>query len=153
MNSPQSTSHQVLRIIDANFNRVGEGLRLLEEIARLLLDDAALTQQLKTMRHELIKGDISFQQQLLQSRNSEGDVGIDLEAPGEEKGRELPVVLVANARRVQESLRTLEELAKIPDTAPELDPEKFKRARFDLYTIEQKLMSGLQGKKFPANNK
>ena len=138
-----SNQSQTLRIIDANFNRVGEGLRLLEEIARLLLNDAALTQQLKTMRHELIRSDYSFQQQLLQSRNSESDVGIDIEVPGEEKERKLPVVLVANSRRVQESLRTLEELAKIPGTASKLDSEKFKQARFNLYTIEQKLLSKL----------
>ncbi len=136
-------SHQTLRIIDANLNRVGEGLRLLEEIARLLLNDAGLTQQLKTMRHELIRGDYSFQQQLLQSRNSESDVGTDIEVPGEEQERELPMVLVANSRRVQESLRTLEELAKVPGTIPKLDSEKFKQARFELYTIEQKLLSKL----------
>ncbi len=138
-----SNQSQTLRIIDANLNRVGEGLRLLEEVARLLLDDAALTQQLKTMRHELIISDSSFQQQLLQSRNSESDVGIDIEVPGEEKEKELPMVLVANSRRVQESLRTLEELAKVPGTTSKLDSEKFKQARFNLYTIEQKLMSRL----------
>ncbi len=143
MTSPEAMSEKTLRIIDANLNRLGEGLRLLEEIARLLLNDAALTQQLKTMRHELIIGDSSFQQQLLQSRDSKGDVGIDIEVPGEEKERELPMVLVANARRVQESLRTLEELAKVPGTAARLDSEKFKQARFNLYTIEQKLLSKL----------
>ncbi|MFC1943635.1 thiamine phosphate synthase, partial [Chloroflexota bacterium] len=132
-----------LRIIDASLNRTGEGLRLLEDIARLLLNDAALTQQLKTMRHELIRSDRSFQQQLLQSRNAEGDVGVNIEVPGEEKERELPMVLVANARRVQESLRTLEELAKVPGTTPKLDSEKFKQARFNLYTIERKLLSKL----------
>jgi len=95
------------------------------------------------MRHQLIIGGRSFQQQLLQSRNSEGDVGVDIEVAGEEKERELPMALVANARRVQESLRTLEELAKVPGTTPELDPEKFKQARFALYTIEQKLLSRL----------
>ena len=31
-----------LRIIDANLNRVAEGLRVLEDVARLALDDAAL---------------------------------------------------------------------------------------------------------------
>ena len=36
-------SEQRLRIIDANLNRAGEGLHLLEEIARLMLDDAELT--------------------------------------------------------------------------------------------------------------
>jgi len=136
---------RTLRIIDANLNRVGEGLRLLEEIARLLLNDAALTQQLKTMRHELVRGDYSLQQQLLQSRNSQGDVGVNIEVPGEEKEKELPLVLVANARRVQESLRTLEELAKVPGTTAKLDPEKFKQARFALYTIERELLSKLLG--------
>jgi thiamine-phosphate pyrophosphorylase len=140
MASPEA---QVLRIIDANLNRIGEGLRLLEELARLQLNDATLTQQLKTMRHELLRSDWSFTQRLLQARNSAGDVGIDMEVPGEEKQRELPTILVANARRVQESLRTLEELSKIPGTISELDPEKFKQARFDLYTIEQNLLSKL----------
>jgi thiamine-phosphate pyrophosphorylase len=146
MTSPQSASRQVMRIIDANFNRIGEGLRLLEEIARLMLDDYQLTQRLKTLRHELVRGDPSFNQQLIQSRNAEGDIGIDIEVPGEEKAKELPLVLVANARRVQESLRTLEELSKIPDAAIKLDSEKFKQARFDLYTIEQQLLSRLLGR-------
>jgi thiamine-phosphate pyrophosphorylase len=106
-----------------------------------MLNDAGLTQQLKTIRHEILEVDWSFNQQLIQSRNSEGDVGIEIEAPGEE--RELPITVVANARRVQESLRILEELSKIPGTTPKLDPEKFKQARFALYTIEQKLLSKL----------
>ena len=132
-----------LRIIDANLNRIGEGLRLLEEIARLLLNDVELTQRLKTMRHELLRKDISLTRQLLQARNAENDVGTNLQVPGEDKSQQLPLIVVANAKRVQESLRTLEELTKIPGTAPELDPEKFKQARFTLYTIEQKLVARL----------
>jgi len=138
-----AVSRQRLRIIDANLNRAGEGLHLLEDVARLMLDDGGLTQQLKTMRHELLRGDWSFNQQLIQSRNSGGDVGIEIEAPGEAKEREMPLMVVANSRRVQESLRILEELAKVPATAPKLDPQKFKQARFALYTIEQKLLSKL----------
>ncbi len=137
------TSQQTLRIIDASLNRVGEGLRFLEDIARLLLDDAMLTQQLKTMRHELIVRDSSFHRQLLQSRDSEGDVGRDTGVAGEAKKKELPALLVANARRVQEALRTLEELAKVPATELGLDSEKFKQARFELYAIERALMSRL----------
>jgi len=143
MASSEGMSKQRLRIIDANLNRAGEGLHLLEDIARLILNDAELTQQLKTMRHEILRGDWSFNQQLIQARNSESDVGIDIEAWGEEKERELPITVVANARRVQESLRILEEVSKIPGTTPELEPEKFKQARFALYTIEQKLLSKL----------
>lgn len=141
MASPEAIPKPTLRIIDANLNRIGEGLRLLEDLARLQFNDAGLTQQLKTMRHDLIRSDWSFNQQLLQARNSAGDVGIDIEVPGEEKQRELPIMVVANSRRVQESLRTLEELSKIPDI--KLDSEKFKQARFELYTIEQSLLSRL----------
>ncbi len=143
MTPPQAMSGSTLRIIDASLNRIGEGLRFLEDIARLLLDDAILTQQLKTMRHELTSSDWSFNRQLVQSRNSEGDVGIGTEVPGEEKQRELPLMVVANAKRVQESLRTLEELAKIPGIADKLDTDKFKQARFNLYTIEQNVLSKL----------
>ena len=63
-----ATLYQTLRIVDANLNRIGEGLRLLENLARLLLNDATLSQQLKAMRHSLITGDQSFNQQLLQAR-------------------------------------------------------------------------------------
>ena len=143
MTSSEAISRQTLRIIDANLNRIGEGLRLLEDLARLLLNDTTLTQQLKTLRHELVISDWSFNQQLLQSRDSESDVGVNIEAPEQTKQRELPIMVVANARRVQEALRTLEELAKIPDTTAKLDSEKFKQARFSLYTIERTLLSRL----------
>ncbi len=142
MASPE-VSKQTLRIIDASLNRLGEGLRFLEDLARLQLNDVPLTQQLKTMRHELLRSDWAFNQQLLQARNSTGDVGVDIEVPGEKKQRELPTTVVANARRAQESLRTLEELSKIPGAPPELDPGKFKQARFRLYTIERDLLSRL----------
>jgi len=137
----EAISQQTLRIIDASLNRIGEGLRLLEDVSRLLLNDSVLTQQLKSMRHEMVRGEWTLHQQFLQARDSEGDVGIDLEVPGEEKQRELPVTVLANARRVQESLRVMEELAKLPGTT--LDPEKFKQARFELYTIERTLLSRL----------
>ena len=134
-------SEQKRRVIDANLNRAGEGLHLLEEIARLVVDDAELTRQLKTMRHELLAGDLAFNKELIQARDSEGDVGVDIEVEGEDKDKELPIIIVANSRRVQEALRILEEMAKVPYATPELDPEKFKKARFDLYSIERALLS------------
>ncbi|MFC2001278.1 thiamine phosphate synthase [Chloroflexota bacterium] len=134
----ETISSEMLRIIDANLNRIGEGLRVLEELARLWLNDAMLTGQLKNMRHEMVKSDWPLQQQFLQARDSEGDVGISIKVSGEEKQRELPTTVVANARRVQESLRVMEELAKLP--ALNLDSEKFKQARFTLYTAEKTLL-------------
>jgi thiamine-phosphate pyrophosphorylase len=130
------------RIIDANLNRAGEGLHLLEELARLVLNDAQLARQLKTMRHEIVRGDLAFNRALIQSRDAAGDVGADIEVAGE-GGRELPIIVVANSRRVQEALRILEELAMVPVTTPKLKPDRFKKARFELYTIERELLSRL----------
>lgn len=137
----ETMSTLTLRIIDANLNRIGEGLRVLEEIARLLLDDAALSQRIKDMRHEMVKVNLSLEQKFLEARNSEGDVGINLEASGEAKYKDIPATVVANARRVQEALRVMEEMAKNPGVP--LESDKFKRARFNLYTIEKELFSKL----------
>jgi len=95
------------------------------------------------MRHELLRSDQAFNQQLLEARNAAGDIGMDIEVPEEEKQRELPTMLIANARRAQQSIRVLEELAKTPDTIPGLDAAKLQQARFDLYTIEKDLLSKL----------
>lgn len=133
--------NQTLRIVDANLNRTGESLRLLEDIARLLLNDAVLTEQLKAMRHELATKELSIKKQLLQARDSKGDVGVSIEVQQQDKERELSATIIANARRAQESLRVIEELAKVPGI--DLDPDKFKRARFNLYDIERSLISKL----------
>jgi thiamine-phosphate pyrophosphorylase len=141
--TPSDAISRVYRIIDASMNRVGEGLRLLEDVARLLLGEAGITEQLKVMRHELAQLDESIHRQLLESRDSVGDVGVDIGVPGEDAQRDLPAAVVANARRVQEALRTLEELAKLPEVAAHLDSEKYKHARFQLYAIEQDLFGRL----------
>lgn len=133
------------RIVDANLNRLAEGLRILEDVARMALDDTVLTQQLKTLRHDLIRGDLPFNLELLQSRNSEEDVGATLEVAGENQAKDLPLIVVANFRRAQEALRVLEEMAKLPEMTGKLDSDKFKQARFALYTLEQKLVSQLMG--------
>jgi thiamine-phosphate pyrophosphorylase len=131
------------RIIDANLNRLAEGLRILEDIARMTLEDTDLTRQLKTLRHELIRNDLPFNLELLQSRNSEEDVGATLEVAGEDQSKDLSLIAIANFRRTQEALRVLEEMAKLPEMSGKLDSDKFKRARFTLYTLEQKLVARL----------
>lgn len=136
----------VFRIIDANLNRLAEGLRLLEEVARLILNDAVVTQQLKSLRHDLIRGDLPFHIELLQSRDSAQDVGASLEVTGEPREKDLALIVVANFRRVQESLRVLEELAKLPAISLKLNSDKFKQARFELYNLEKTLIARLARK-------
>ncbi len=135
----KAISKDSLRIIDANLNRVGEGLRVLEEFARLSLNDISMTQQLKDIRHDILNVDNKLQEQLIGARDSEGDIGADMEAATQGKTRDTRETIIANARRVQESLRVMEESAKSPDIP--LDADKYRRARFAIYTIEKELLS------------
>ncbi len=130
-----------LRIIDANLNRIGEGLRVLEEVSRLVLNSGDLSQSLKNLRHGLVRVELALEQQFIQARDAAGDVGKDLEVPGEARQKDLAAVIIANSRRVQESLRVMEEMAKLPETT--LNSDSYKQARFSLYTIEKELLSRL----------
>jgi thiamine-phosphate pyrophosphorylase len=134
-------SSDILRIIDANINRTGEGLRVLEEFARLSLDNGSLTQQLKDLRHKVLHTGTELQKQLLNARDAAQDVGSAMDVPGEAATKDTSEIIIANARRVQESLRVLEELAKNPDTG--LNSEDYRQGRFQLYTIEKELRGRL----------
>jgi thiamine-phosphate pyrophosphorylase len=136
----------VTRIIDENLNRLAEGLRVLEDIARMVLNDSELTTRLKTLRHSLVRADLPFNLALLRARDAAGDVGAALEAPGQNEPRPLSIIVIANARRAQESLRVLEETAKLPEIAGQLDSHTFQQARFTLYSIEKELAARLTRK-------
>lgn len=135
----EQLSSETLRIIDANLNRIGEGLRVLEEFARMTLNDREMSQQLKNLRHDTARCNPDIQQLLLQSRDSAGDVGAEMRVPGEGKNRNIPEIIRANSRRAQESLRVMEEIARLPGSG--LDTENYQRARFEMYTIEKTLVS------------
>src|SRR5438067_1039474 len=53
LHSMTAETSSVLRILDANANRAGEGLRVVEEYLRLALDDRHLTSVCKNLRHDL----------------------------------------------------------------------------------------------------
>jgi len=137
---PVYMPRQTLRIIDANCNRIGEGLRFLEDIARFLLNDAVMSQQLKAMRHSLVKSLSKFDTALLSERNSETDVGARTKISSQQ---DLLSLATANAKRVEEALRVIEELSKLPDLSTTLRSRDFEQARFSLYTLEKKLLSRL----------
>jgi thiamine-phosphate pyrophosphorylase len=131
----------IQRIIDADLNRLGEGLRVLEEIARFMLEDASLAITLKTLRHELAPQGSSYKEQFLSAREVENDVGMNIQVGDQGKPRELMEIVVANARRAQESLRVLEELSKMPGSG--LRSGRYSNARFQLYTLEKELFGRL----------
>jgi thiamine-phosphate pyrophosphorylase len=57
--------------------------------------------------------------------------------------QDLLSLVTANARRVEEALRVIEELSKLPDLSATLRSKDFEQARFKLYTLEKKLLSKL----------
>ena len=87
---------QTLRIIDANCNRIGEGLRFLEDIARFILNDVELSHQLKTTRHSLINSLSDLGIEALSARDSAGDVGVSIESIS--RHQDLPSLVTANAK-------------------------------------------------------
>lgn len=137
-------SNDQFRIIDANINRLGEGLRVLEEFARMTLNDAVFTQKLKDMRHKTIKIDAELYKELVRSRDAAGDIGSNMDVKGESNSRDVQGIIAANAKRAQESLRVLEEMAKIP--VLNLNSEQYRKARFELYTIEKELVARISRK-------
>lgn len=128
----------MLRLIDANLDRLAEGLRVLEDTARFVLGDVQITETLKRMRHDLTTTDPAFRNTLLASRNSLADVGRE-SAVANIPRTHLGDLVTANARRAQESLRVLEEYSKLSQIPEGLAERDFETARFALYTIEKEL--------------
>ena len=134
------------RIIDANLNRTREGLRVLEDFARFAANNDRITGELKSLRHDLVtiaqlltgttSDAVTASHESLHHRDTIGDVGTELSTPNERHRASLVDVVIANCRRVQESLRSLEEFGKL------LSAEfaaGCKQLRYRAYTVEKLL--------------
>ncbi len=125
-----NSSDKTWRLIDANLNRLKEGVRVIEDIARYLNDDTLLASKLKNIRHEC---KINNYIDIVKSRDSINDV-LKSSTISEMQRADIDSILIANYKRTQESARVLEEVFKI------LDPtmsDKFKKIRYELYTLEK----------------
>jgi hypothetical protein len=121
---------ELLRVVDANLNRLKEGIRVIEDIARYVHNDKDLASSLKKLRH-LCR--IEPLEALLASRDSINDV-LRPTMQSEMNRTDLRSILIANYKRGQESSRVLEELYKIVE--PDMS-ERFKQIRYELYTLEK----------------
>jgi thiamine-phosphate pyrophosphorylase len=121
---------RVWRLLDVNLNRAREGLRVLEDTARLVWEDKRLFEELRSLRHALDQITRRAYPRLIQARDSVSDPGRTIP---EKKKRTASGLVAANFRRVEEALRVLEEYGKVfsPSTAP-----RFKALRFRLYAAE-----------------
>jgi thiamine-phosphate pyrophosphorylase len=130
------------RIIDANINRVKEGLRVCEEVTRFLLESRTLTEDFKKIRHKIDRLLKNFLNNLnlLKERDSLGDVGRSIYFKKEFARYNYQDIFFANIQRVKESLRVLEEFLKLKNTKLS---SKLKQLRYDIYEIEKKVAGKL----------
>ncbi len=122
-----------LRLIDANLNRLREGIRVVEDIYRYIFNDKDIASQLKTLRHN---SRISLYEELLDSRDIQNDV-LKVSTSSEQTREDLNSILIANFKRAQESSRVLEEFGKLIDTNTS---ENFKNIRYTLYHLEKSII-------------
>ena len=126
--SPLGDRLAALRIIDANFNRAAEGLRVVEDHCRLALGDRHLTERCKQLRHDLTAALAAIPREHLHSaRDSQADVGTAITTPSEGNRQSLAHIAAANWQRIQQALRAIEEYAKLiaPDIAPQIEAIRY----------------------------
>jgi thiamine-phosphate pyrophosphorylase len=128
------------RVLDAAANRAREALRVVEDHCRFVLDDAFLSGELKRMRHDLtaVLAEIETVH-LLTARETLRDVGTNLATESEGTRLSLKDVAVANLKRLQEALRSLEEHGKL--IKPELG-RSVESLRYRSYTLERAIVLG-----------
>ncbi|HEX5445510.1 MAG TPA: Clp protease N-terminal domain-containing protein, partial [Pirellulales bacterium] len=123
------------RVLDAAANRAREAARVVEDYARFVLNDRHLMSCLKELRHCLAAalGRLPADE-LLAARDTLADVGTAVSCESEMSRPDLANVATANAKRLQEALRTLEEVGKTVDPAMAAELEQL---RYRGYTLER----------------
>jgi len=128
---------RIHRVLDANFNRAKEGARVCEDICRFIYDNRVMTRRLKDIRHEL--SDIMRElggKHLAAARDSVSDVG-KVSTKLEMSRDSVEDVLLANLQRLKESVRVLEEMAKLISRKT---AQRFKVLRYRIYHAERTLI-------------
>jgi thiamine-phosphate pyrophosphorylase len=131
---------RVFRILDASLNRAGEGLRVVEDYVRFVLDDPFLTSEVKRLRHDLTSAaaEISATERHA-SRDTLGDVGPDIAARMEGARDDAWHVCAASLKRAEQSFRSLEEYGKLLNAS---FAQQMEALRYRIYTLEKALDTG-----------
>jgi len=125
----------VYRIIDANFNRSREAIRVIEEFCRFALNSGPLTERARQIRHELSLaiGRLNAGR-LISSRDTLGDVGVGKTVDGQLVRGELRDCFTAGCKRLTEALRVLAEMTQTQDRSV---AETIENLRYAAYTLEK----------------
>ena len=123
------------RILDASANRAAEGLRVVEDYVRFVLDDLHLTQLMKQLRHDFTQACAALPHaERCAARDTQHDVGTKISTDAESQRTNAWEVCQASFERTKQSLRSLEEFSKV--ASPEL-ASQFEAQRYRLYTLEK----------------
>ncbi|MBF0532455.1 MAG: thiamine-phosphate pyrophosphorylase [Candidatus Omnitrophica bacterium] len=131
---PGLNEKKIYRILDANLNRAKEGLRVCEDVFRFVLEAKTPTRQWKDIRHQLTQAAAPLGwDTLIAARDIETDVGKHSSVSENRRG-DCQEVFRANVQRAKESVRVLEEFAKLVAPAA---AESFKKIRYAIYAVEK----------------
>ncbi len=127
---------ETLQVLDANINRVCEGLRVVEDITRFILKDRELQKRIKWVRHVFVKiceSEGLTLERRIEGRDTESDIGKSFNFKVKGDYRE---VLKLNLGRIKEGLRVIEEFSRLESRAV-----NFRKLRFIIYDLEQRIIS------------
>ena len=130
----------VWRLVDANANRAREGLRVVEDTARFILERSDASAALRQLRHRLDQLVRRHYATLLRHRDVDADPG-RTNASAKHRGG-VPALLATNFKRCAEALRVLEEYGRV------LSPRavhEVQAIRFQVYQWEKKLLQSIRG--------
>ncbi|MFH1612546.1 MAG: thiamine-phosphate pyrophosphorylase [bacterium] len=139
---------EIFRILDANFNRSKEGLRVIEDILRfsyLEFDkknqkeenissniNNSIIKKIRFIRHSLSNIIDSIYFEFLKNRDIKNDSG---KIFNQTKYENINEILISNFKRVEESLRVIEELMRLISLKKS---DAIKKLRFNIYELEKK---------------
>jgi thiamine-phosphate pyrophosphorylase len=129
---------EILRILDVNVNRAREALRVIEDYARFVLDDADAAGAVKRCRHELrAMVAAAGADAVLAARDIGGDVGRAVKTAGELRRGSTEEVVRAAFGRLSEAARSLGEYGKIVSDVAAAAAETL---RYGCYELEQRIV-------------
>jgi thiamine-phosphate pyrophosphorylase len=131
----------ILRILDANFNRAREALRVIEDYARFVLNDDQACAALKQLRHDFQDATASLAAEAILHRDTPGDVGTVTKVTGELSRTDIGHVVVASGKRLGEALRTIEEYLKTADPS---NASRIESIRYRFYDLEQQISRAIR---------
>jgi thiamine-phosphate pyrophosphorylase len=133
------------RIIDANFNRSREALRVMEDFCRFYLNSAVLSGRCKKLRHDLSTAiEMLDSGKLLAARDTLCDVGTTIRVEGQLTRGDLKDCATAAAKRLTEALRTIGESAQ---TIDQTVAKMVETVRYEAYTLEKDILLNVNARK------